>query len=182
METGLVGETQHRRLQSLHYFSFIKSRQDKEPRCSWDVDSGRLEPLQATVILISSPAVLGLPCPPRRGRRRVRSPSRSQPSQSARPHPEPPGTTRSYAPRAAGAETSARLIDGTPSPPPKHLQFPLAGSGRSPDAGSVLNLAGRQWRGWGGGSVSGSSQRAGPSVYIWEALRAECPDPLSLEG
>lgn len=145
--------------------------------------SGRLEPLQATIILISSPAVLGLPCPPRRGRRRVRSPSRSQPSQSASPHPEPPGTTRSYAPRAAGAETSARLIDGTPQPPPKHLQFPLAGSRRSPDAGSVLNLAGRQWRGGGrGGGVSGSSQRAGPSVYIWEALRAECPDPLSLEG
>lgn len=42
-----------------------------------------------------------------------------------------------------------------PSPPPKHLQFPLAGGRRSPDAGSVLNLAGRQWQGGGGGVFLG---------------------------
>lgn len=102
--------------------------------------SGRLEPLQATIILISSPAVLGLPCPPRRGRRRVRSPSRSQPSQSTRPHPEPPGTTRSYAPRAAGAETSARLIDGTPQPPAKASPVPISRGQTEPRRGQCVEL------------------------------------------
>ena len=97
---------------------------------------GRLEPSQATIILLNSPALLvssaaGGP---------VQGPRHQPRSASTRPHPEPPGTTRSSRSQGGGSGDISELDRWHPQPPANASPVSISGEQTQPRRGQRVEL------------------------------------------